>query len=74
MNCLGNIQISQAERLKQEGKTEEGEARLAKAMATHTKVLQLFTTALGQRHHKTADIMYKVGWHLHRRQEYQKAL
>lgn len=74
MNCLGNIQISQAERLKQEGKTEEGEARLAKAMATHTKVLQLFTIALGQRHHKTADIMYKVGWHLHRRQEYQKAL
>ncbi|CAH0051000.1 unnamed protein product [Clonostachys solani] len=74
MNCLGNIQISQAERLKQEGMTEEGEARLAEAMATHTKVLRLFTTALGKRHHKTADVMYKVGWHLHRRQEYQKAL
>ncbi|CAH0035416.1 unnamed protein product [Clonostachys rhizophaga] len=74
MNCLGNIQISQAERLKQEGKTEEGERRLTEAMATHTKVLQLFTIALGQRHHKTADITYKVGWHLHRRQEYQKAL
>ncbi|VUC30705.1 unnamed protein product [Clonostachys rosea] len=74
MNCLGNIQISQAERLKQEGKTEEGEARLAEAMATHTKVLRLFTIALGKRHHKTADIMYKVGWHLHQRQEYQKSL
>ncbi|CAG9996180.1 unnamed protein product [Clonostachys byssicola] len=74
MNCLGNIQISQAERLKQEGKTEEGEVKLAEAMATHSKVLRLFTIALGQRHHKTADIMYKVGWHLHQRQEYQKAL
>jgi hypothetical protein len=73
MYCLGNIHIAQANRLTQEGKKDEAKAKLATAMTTHAKVLRLWTITLGSKHHKTADAMHKVGWHLHQRQEYSKA-
>ncbi|KAJ5528253.1 hypothetical protein N7513_012412 [Penicillium frequentans] len=74
MYALGNIQIAQATRLTFEGKRIDAEDKLAEAMSTHVKVLSLWTKTLGQRHHKTSDAMYKVGWHLHRRQEYVQAM
>ncbi|KAJ5160567.1 uncharacterized protein N7482_007571 [Penicillium canariense] len=74
MYSLGNIQIAQATTLTLEGDKEKAEAKLAEAMDIHVKVLKLWTITLGARHHKTADAMYKVGWHFHRRQEYPKAM
>ncbi|KAF9252092.1 hypothetical protein DTO013E5_886 [Penicillium roqueforti] len=74
MYALGNIQIAQATGLTLEGKKKDAEDKLAEAMNTHVKVLNLWTKTLGPRHHKTSDAMYKVGWHLHRRQEYAQAL
>ncbi|KAK9769980.1 putative NB-ARC domain-containing protein [Seiridium cardinale] len=73
MYSLGNIQIAQAEKLTLAGNKNEAESKYAEAMEIHVKVLSLWTITLGARHHKTADAAHKVGWHLHRMNEYQRA-
>ncbi|KAJ8132696.1 hypothetical protein O1611_g931 [Lasiodiplodia mahajangana] len=60
MYTLGNLQIAQ-------GDTEA-------AFKAHAHVLKVFKLNLGERHHKTADMYYKIGWHYHCRREYPQAL
>ena len=74
MYCFGNIKIAQAKTLTQNGEKDKAEAKLTEAMTIHVKVFRLWTITLGARHHKTADAMHKLGWHLHRRKEYTQAL
>ncbi|KAI1084628.1 hypothetical protein F5B20DRAFT_591667 [Whalleya microplaca] len=74
MYALGNITISRANELTSSGMKVEADSKFAEAMELHCKVQYLWTKTLGARHHKTADAIYKVGWHLHRINEYDKAL
>ncbi|KAI1362814.1 hypothetical protein F5Y08DRAFT_354917 [Xylaria arbuscula] len=74
MYSLGNILIGFASQLTLDGFKEKAEAKFSEAMELHGKVLHLWTITLGARHHKTADATHKVGWHLHRINEYDKAL
>lgn len=60
--------------LTREGQKAEAEGKFAEALEAHAQSLKLYTITLGHRHHKTADALYKVGWHLHRKNEYAAAL
>ncbi|KAI1500561.1 hypothetical protein F5X99DRAFT_385826 [Biscogniauxia marginata] len=73
MYSLGNIQRSQAEVLTSRGMKDEATAKFNESMALHMKVHILWTKVLGAKHHRTADAAYKVGWHFHRLQDYEKA-
>ena len=59
MYALGNVQIGK-------GKYEE-------AYRTHAQVLKIFKASVGIRHHRTADICHKLGWHLNRNGNYTSA-
>ncbi|KAI1391821.1 uncharacterized protein F4822DRAFT_106017 [Hypoxylon trugodes] len=72
--ALGNVQISQAIALTEEGKKKESEAKYEEAMETHLQSLKLYTLTIGPKHHRTADTYHKVGWHFHRRNNYDAAL
>jgi tetratricopeptide (TPR) repeat protein len=74
MFTYGNVKISQAYELLANGEDEKGQAKLDEAFATHKKTLEHFRKILKDHHHKTADGHYKVGWHLHRLQQYQDAI
>ena len=60
MYALGNVQI--------------GRGKLEDAYHTHSQVLKLFKASLGIRHHRTADICHKLGWHLNRNRNYTAAM
>jgi hypothetical protein len=47
--------------------------RLEEAFNLHVHALQLFKLSFGESHHRTADVCYKVAWHLHRRGEHGEA-
>ena len=72
--ALGNVQISQALALTQQGEKEESEAKHREAMETHLQSLKLYELTIGPRHHHTADACHKVAWHLHQRRQYVNAL
>lgn len=60
MFALGNVQI--------------GKGKLDEAYQTHAQVLSLFKASLGIRHHRTADICHKLGWHYNRLRNYPAAM
>jgi len=57
---LGNVEIALDE--------------MANAFETHKQVLKLWKASLGDRHHKTADICHKLGWHLNQQRKYAPAM
>ncbi|KAI1841737.1 hypothetical protein JX266_012105 [Neoarthrinium moseri] len=60
MYPLGNLQIAQGE--------------WEKAFRTHSHALKIYQHTLGDKHHRTADLCYKVGWHYHARKQYVEAM
>jgi hypothetical protein len=56
------------------GQKEGAAIKFAEAAETHTQAFKLYNITLGPRHHKTADALHKIGWHLHRNREYAAAL
>ncbi|EAQ85334.1 hypothetical protein CHGG_09348 [Chaetomium globosum CBS 148.51] len=60
MYPLGNLQIARGE--------------LNKAFKTHSDALKIYQTTLGDKHHRTADLCHKKGWHHHARKEYPQAI
>ena len=60
MFALGNVQLSLGE--------------FEAAHQTHTQVFNLFKGSLGIRHHRTADICHKLGWHFNHERNYQAAM
>jgi tetratricopeptide (TPR) repeat protein len=74
MFALGNVEISQGQLLISNGHRIEGAAKLESAFQTHVKTLHLFTTTLGQKHHKVGDAAHKLACHLDRKREYSKAM
>lgn len=82
---LGNIQVAQAQELLSKSNVCENdeerdalsfaaENRFEEARKSHQQSWVLYHDVLGRNHHKTADAHHKVGWHHHRRREYQPAL
>ena len=71
---LGNVQISQARKLTSDGQKSEAAAKFDEAMETHIHVRKLWEITLGSTHHKTADVIHKVGWHYHRKRQYATAM
>ena len=60
MFALGNVQISKGNSIA--------------AFETHSQVLHLFKNSLGIRHHRTADICHKLGWHFNQSRNYSAAM
>lgn len=60
MYPLGNLQIARGE--------------LSKAFKTHSDALAIYQATLGDKHHRTADLCHKMGWHHHARKEYPQAM
>ena len=56
----GNLQIARGE--------------LDRAFKTHSDALKIYLRTLGDKHHRTADLCHKVGWHHHARKESAQAL
>lgn len=74
MFSLGNIRISQAEAATLQGEKQKAEEIFAEAMKLHLQVKIMWTKVLGARHHRTADAIYKVGWHFHRLRNYPRSM
>ncbi|KXX77252.1 Protein SERAC1 [Madurella mycetomatis] len=60
MYPLGNLQIARGE--------------MDNAFKTHSDALRIYRLSLGDKHHRTADLCHKVGWHHHARKEYAQAV
>jgi TolA-binding protein len=60
MFALGNVQILQG--------------KISEAFQTHLQAYKLFKATVGDRHHRTADACYKLGWHFHRQRKYGNAM
>jgi hypothetical protein len=56
------------------GNLEIAKGLLDKAFQTHLNTFRAYKMNMGEKHHKTADIYHKIGWHYHVRKEYQKAM
>lgn len=68
---LGNIQIAQGDELTKDGKAAEADVKYNEAHETHGQALLCYQKALGHAHHKTADALHRMGWHLHRMHDYK---
>ncbi|KAH6658972.1 P-loop containing nucleoside triphosphate hydrolase protein [Truncatella angustata] len=60
MYPLGNLQIARGE--------------LDKAFKTHLYALKVYQQTLSDKHHRTADLCHKLGWHYHARKEYAESV
>lgn len=74
MFALGNVQTTQGLRLLSEQQFDAGRLKLDEALETHTQTLKLFRATVGATHHKTGNALYKIGYHLYRKHDYNGAL